>query len=295
MVGICELCKNEGELQLSHFIPSFMGKWHKKTSITGYLRNNLNISLRQQDLHKEYLLCGKCESVLSKWEKAFAEKVFNPYVENTGRTIEYDDWLLKFCVSLSWRTLIHIRKLNPGNDNLCFLDEVGKAKSKMEDFLNGKTECLDGCEQHLLPLDEIDYSSIRSMPTNINRYLLRSFGMDVIGNRKNIFIYTKMPYFILIGVVKSNETRIMKSSRIKMKRGMISPRKYEMPKGIGTYIFEKGRQLEELDKKIPEHQQARIREYLFRNPQIALDSKTFKAFLADLRMFGEDAFKKDDD
>jgi hypothetical protein len=41
MRGICKLCKKEAKLEESHFIPKFIGKWVKKTSITGYLREKI--------------------------------------------------------------------------------------------------------------------------------------------------------------------------------------------------------------------------------------------------------------
>jgi len=38
MKGICKLCGNNDVLKESHFIPKFVGKWIKKTSVTGYIR-----------------------------------------------------------------------------------------------------------------------------------------------------------------------------------------------------------------------------------------------------------------
>ena len=56
MHGICALCKDETNLKESHLIPKFVGKWLKRTSATGYLRDIKNINKRQQDIFKEYLL-----------------------------------------------------------------------------------------------------------------------------------------------------------------------------------------------------------------------------------------------
>ena len=44
MNHICALCHESKELKESHFIPKFVGKWLKKTSATGYLRNVDNIN-----------------------------------------------------------------------------------------------------------------------------------------------------------------------------------------------------------------------------------------------------------
>ncbi len=66
MHGICKLCKQEADLEISHFIPKFIGKWVKKTSITGFLREKNSINKRAQDLAKDYWLCGECEDLLSQ-------------------------------------------------------------------------------------------------------------------------------------------------------------------------------------------------------------------------------------
>jgi hypothetical protein len=292
MIGICELCKRETTLVLSHFIPSFIGKWFKNTSITGYLRESTKITLRQQDLKKEYLLCRECEELFSGWEKLFAEKVFYPYIEDKAIFIEYQDWLIKFCASLTWSSLVYIRKVNSLQEHdKEYISSVNHAKDKLENFLLGKNNYLDECEQHLFPVDEIESTTMPNLPKNINRYLVRTLGMDIIGNRGNIFVYTKLPYFILLGIIKSNEIKKMTSSKIKMNKGVLSPRKYMMPKGMHSYIFAKAAQIIDLDNKIPEHQQQKKEEYLRNNPEKAAASKTIEAFQADLRMFGDKVFK----
>jgi hypothetical protein len=58
---ICELCLKDKELADSHVIPSFIIKWLKKTSITGFVRNPLNGNRRIQDGYKMPLLFFDCE------------------------------------------------------------------------------------------------------------------------------------------------------------------------------------------------------------------------------------------
>ena len=90
----------------SHIIPAFVGKWLKETSAIGFLRSATSPNLRQQDLLTKRLLCADCEGRLSGFERLAAERLFLPYVENRGRVrFEYEEWLLKFAISLSWRCL----------------------------------------------------------------------------------------------------------------------------------------------------------------------------------------------
>ena len=58
-VRTCALCKNKDTLQMSHIIPSFVGKWIKNTSVTGFLRQAISADIRRQDIPKKYLLCKK--------------------------------------------------------------------------------------------------------------------------------------------------------------------------------------------------------------------------------------------
>jgi hypothetical protein len=81
MKGNCRLCEKEDDLKESHFIPKFVGKWIRKTSATGYIRQKYEPHKRSQDIAKEYWLCGDCEQLFSKWEREFANKVFYPFVE----------------------------------------------------------------------------------------------------------------------------------------------------------------------------------------------------------------------
>jgi hypothetical protein len=64
----CYLCKEPARLQRSHIVPSFVGKWLKDTSVTGFLRHEINQSLRQQDIPKQALLCSSCECRFSNFE-----------------------------------------------------------------------------------------------------------------------------------------------------------------------------------------------------------------------------------
>ena len=60
MKGICKLCGKNDDLRESHFIPKFVGKWIKKTSVTGYIREKNEVQKRAQDIAKEHWLCGDC-------------------------------------------------------------------------------------------------------------------------------------------------------------------------------------------------------------------------------------------
>jgi len=114
--GICKLCQNEKELMESHIVPSFAFRWLKKTSATGFLRTVLEANKRVEDGRKQKLLCKECEHIFNKSETQFANKVYYPYVEKeldaAGvaqgiiKEIQYEDWLLRFIISVHWRLIV---------------------------------------------------------------------------------------------------------------------------------------------------------------------------------------------
>src|SRR5262245_14566714 len=102
--GRCRLCHDEAPLQLSHVLPAFVTRWLRETSV-GHIRMVETPNRRVQDGPKAHLLCTKCEQVFSGWEKAFAERIFEPFhASGVGETrVRYQDWALEFATSVSWR------------------------------------------------------------------------------------------------------------------------------------------------------------------------------------------------
>ncbi|WP_025562437.1 hypothetical protein [Psychromonas sp. SP041] len=292
MQGICKLCNKEGTLKESHFIPKFIGKWIKKTSITGFLRENNDIHKRKQDIAKEYWLCGECEGLFSNWERQFANNIFHPFVDDNKSKASYENWMPKFCASISWRTLTYIRSKNPelkGSDEDYKL--LDAAESHLAKYLLGENKYLEHYKQHVFPLEEIESTTQAGLPPNINRYFLRVMAMDIINNSENIYIYTKLPRFIILGVVKSSESQDMRSSQIREKSGKIKPRDYWWPEGFISYIVEKTEEISAKSKAITEKDGKKFEEFILKNPDKAANSKQFEAFIHDYEMFGDDVFR----
>lgn len=295
MKGVCKLCKQEGDLEVSHFIPKFVGKWIKKTSITGYLREHNEVAKRQQDIAKEYWLCGNCEDKLSIWETKFANKVFYPFVDKGECIASYDNWMSKFCASLSWRTLTYIRSKNIENGTYNkdreYIQAIDSAESHLAKYLLGEANNLNQYEQHLYPLEKIESTTANELPPNINRYFLRTMAMDIVGNDKNIFIFTKMPSFVLLGCVKVKELNKIRSSRIALNQGQIRPREYRWPDGFANYMFDQARKISSIYESIPEKHHDKLDKFLIANPEKAVNSKLFEAFRHDYERFGDKALR----
>jgi hypothetical protein len=293
--GICKLCERNAKLKKSHFIPKFIGAWIKSTSITGYIRQANEVHKRAQDIAKEYLLCSDCEILFSGWERNFANKIFYPFVNENESTSNYDEWMSKFCASLTWRTLCYIRSKNERNDNSPeYNHSLEIASEHLKKYLLGFESNLNQYEQHLFPLQPILSSTNTNLPTNINRYLLRTMAMDIIGNSKGIFVYTKLPSFILLGIIKFEDAGKLRASRIALKSGEISPRSYWWPDGFINYITKKAEAVTEAHNRIPPEQKASFEEYIRNNPQKAANSKLIEAFAHDYNRFGNKVFNPQD-
>lgn len=67
ITGQCALCRINKELQLSHIVPSFVGRKMKNTS-PGNIRFTNEPNKITQDIEKHYLLCHECEELFSAKE-----------------------------------------------------------------------------------------------------------------------------------------------------------------------------------------------------------------------------------
>ena len=289
--GICRLCKKNSDLKLSHFIPKFVGKWVKDTSATGYIRLNQSINKRAQDIVKEHWLCECCEQLFSSWEREFANRIFYPFMDEGKSEARYGAWLPKFCASISWRTLTYIRSQNTFRS-----EEVTRALDTAErvlaSYLLGERNTLGKYEQHLFPLEGMTETSARGVPPNLNRYFLRTMQMDLLESDSSSIIYTKMPGFMLMGLTGHKEANRMRSSRVAMGGGQISPRTYYWPTGFAEYMFDKVRGIEATYSSMNQTQKDKITKAVLDNPERFKASRTFKAFQHDLAMFGSSAFSK---
>jgi hypothetical protein len=242
--------------------------------------------LRVQDGLKIKLLCRACEQMFSQWETAFANKIFYPYVSGATAKVSYGDWLLKFCVSVSWRTLKYIESQTSLHHWSDLQKEAAhNALEQWRAFLFGEVDHPGVYEQHLLPLDGIGKISDRDVPNFINRYLMRAVEIDAPHGERSAFIYTKMGRFALFGIIQPTALK-WRGSRVGVKSGVMSPGNYTLPIGLFGYFKERARKHEEFSAAIPDHQADKIEAEIMKNPDRLLASDQWKAMLNDHEMFG---------
>lgn len=286
-LGICAFCGNPATLKESHVLPAFVYRWLRRRG-TGHIRHSENPNRRVQDGLKLELLCGGCEQRFSRFETAFATKVFHPWHSGTHR-ISYENWLLKFCVSVSWRVLNYALAHGRGHD---YTSEqktlLQHADERWRAFLNDEVPHPAEFEQHMLIFDIVEDTTVLDLPSNFNRYMTGAVTLDIVGSDRSVMTFAKLGRFIIFGMIQKGPAK-WEGTKIHVKNGILKPDKFVVPAGLLDLFKEKANFASDALAKMSPAQQAKVDANLMQNLDSFLDSDQFAAFAADARMFGEEA------
>ncbi len=224
---ICKLCQQEKELCDSHIIPSFVFKWLKNSSATGFLRQSKNPNKRVEDGKKSNLLCKDCEAIFNKYETDFSKEIFYPYInyelskegvaQGNIKEFRYDLWLLKFIISVQWRLSNDNswEKLKPNQKK-----KVEEFKIIARDFLLDKRNDTGSNETHLFFLQNLAYANgyfPDNLNVSVNRYLLRAIDGTAFFTGKYIGIYCKLGPIVLITSLIPSRLKETSDSKIHLR------------------------------------------------------------------------------
>ncbi len=281
----CALCAVDyWPKEESHILPSFVYKWQKATSATGFLRYGRQINLRTQDGLKEYFLCESCEDLLGKHESKFAATIFHPYMANDSHVTIYDENILKFGVGLAWRTLAfmnektglkHFRGRHP--------QAVEQALKIWSDYLLGANTDIGKHEIHWLPLGGIVHHTLSDVPDNINRYVRRTTEIDVAVADSGASTYSKCGPIIFIGLIEEHDPSGWKGTKIHQS-GTFGPGTFQVPPTFQGYLFSRCERLKQLEAGMSENQLAKIASSYQKNEKRAEKSDTLNSTLLDIRL-----------
>jgi len=199
-------------------IPKFAVEWLKKTSATGYIRQGVNPNLRKQDIERTRLLCSRCESKFSLWEKRFSEGLFARIAEGDWYNLQYEDWLLPFAISLAWRLVVtttgEARRWNP-----VLAPRVDEAYETWGGFLRGETSDPGPYEHHVLLFNLIADASF-NIPEDFQWYLMRGVDCTLVWSDTRVLTYVKLPAMAFWSAIhpphigRWDNTRILHKGRI---------------------------------------------------------------------------------
>jgi hypothetical protein len=195
LTGKCALCGTENAFQISHIIPKCIIRWLKKTSATGHIINAYD-GKRIQDGAKEILLCPTCEKRFSVVEKYFYENFFIPHQKGV-QSFRYDARLLKFIISVTWRTLQTQRRSSLTQKTS---KEIVNALRSWKRFLLDESTNPELFEHHLLFLENVE-RLYRSYP-DLLWYTRRSVHSGVIEQGERCLVFVKFPGILIVSCVK---------------------------------------------------------------------------------------------
>jgi len=273
----CALCQASRELQVSHIIPRFVGEWLKESSATAFLRGAENSNLRLQDTMKMPLLCSDCENRLSKFEDYFAKQIFFPYQNRGRQKFSYDESLLKFVVSISWRILyIEQQVLDDNAPNL--VPYAKRALKTWKDYMLELRQDEGNYEHHMFFLDFVEKSTAE-IPNDFQWYTLRAIDGCLALGKEIVFAYTKFPGMIFISAIHPPKLEGWVGTRIKRSGGRIAPPQEIAYPGFHGFLIDRANKA--LDSEISNIQEKKIGETIRNNPERLLFSKSFEVFMAE--------------
>ena len=179
--GKCRLCDSVGELVESHFWPRFGYKLYAADQSQG----GVFADLKELKLHGKHftepLFCEKCDNETLSRHETKAAKWCRDLEKSPEAPALYDDWLLPFVTSLSFRTALYGSKSTV--DEATFAPAVRLWRQ----FLLGKRGDVSPFSQHLFIV--------------FDRELGSHDGMCMWPNPKNGFVFTQFGPLWIVGLL----------------------------------------------------------------------------------------------
>lgn len=285
----CALCNADAPLVQSHVIPAFVYRWMKETGATGYIRSADNPNKRTQDGLKIPLLCVECEGLFNQFETPFATNVFYPIEKDVVLRAPYGPWMLKFCVSVSWRVLTYFLRDNadeaaPPETRA----DMSAALGRWSGFLTGKYPHPDRFEQHLMRLSPITEHIEPNMPDSMNRYLMRVSDIYLVGGPGILMTYAKFGAFALFGYVRMDAEPWL-GTKVRVRHGVLEPTTYHVPKELFRFFMQRASVVRDVLDEMSPRQLQKSDSTIEQNEERFLLSKQLNAMLYDEHLFGMDA------
>ncbi len=298
VTGECKLCGHFGELEAGHIIPAFVFRYIRETGLIegGGLRFAEEPNKVVQDGDKRYWFCKACEVKFSKDEKRFNEKIFKPTNEGHQAQLDYGPELLRFCVSLSLRTLLRYQEIDHDETErrpISELDEkdqelITRAEMEWKDYLNGNGRSSEKFIHHICIMGRID-SSTPNMNVGINKYIQRAPHQDILSGKTGVVIYTKIPGIFIFGIIRDDEAWLWNRTQILSSGGTLPGNEtVSLPYWFRAYLNEQAEQYQGMSKLLSERQRERtdqkVHKEAERDPERLRKSPMFQAIEADERL-----------
>ncbi len=142
--GKCHLCVEEKELQDSHVWPKFAYKRFVANLQKGGQFADLHKQTLTNEQYTRYWFCDDCEGILGKTED-YAARLLAKMEQNPKKEHPYDERLLPFITSISWRSL----KLHVPGEHPRAVEGQWEAARIWRRYLLGKPGGIKSYTQHI--------------------------------------------------------------------------------------------------------------------------------------------------
>jgi hypothetical protein len=278
-------------------MPKFVGDWLRETNVTGRLRSNQVPNKLIQDLEWRYMLCTACEGRFSAFEGEVCESIFLPIHKRQQDRFRYGPSFARFAVSVAWRAIVALQR----EGGLGHLNEIPRyveaAEVVWREFLLERRSTPAPHVVHALPMDVPTNLNPEGISPHYSRFVLRT---PAIGSRclnGAGYVVVKMARLIVFGTVASgNERKDWKATQLHVEGGSWGVEEYHVPGWVKGYLelgaAKQGTFVEELSARQKQRTNETIMEAIDDDAEIVAASDVFRAFEADLKLFGESAFQK---
>jgi hypothetical protein len=277
--GICKLCGANAPLIFGHIIPAFVIRWLKKTSATGHFRS-LGTGERVQEGEREYLLCANCEQRLGRFEKQFSEQIFLPYQKHPQpQVFAYEEWLLRFVVSLHWRVLA----LYP-NASSAVAQACAAAAEEWRQYLLEQSPNPGTAEFHIYFVDVVSHSTFE-LPKKFNWYMARSIDASAMyKDHGDAGVYVKLPRIITVSFIKlQNQRDKWQGTKLAARGTLTIPQQVYIPI-FSQLLLERAKLLDAAPPMLTARQKQKIERQAKTQPEMIRNSDSFRVHVADRNM-----------
>jgi hypothetical protein len=289
----CRFCGAVALVRNSHIVPAFVWDWLRETSVSG-MRGSETPNRRIQGGLKIPLLCEACEQRFSAWEREFAKSIFRPMHAPTIRPVRfpYDGtYVLKFCVSVSWRVIEAFRDKGLSHLTAEQKEACEAVATAWKDFLDGRTQHPGAFEQHVIPLDVIESSTGGTLSPFINRYLARAIDISMPAARDHVLTYAKMGRLLLLGfAIPPSHPHEWQGTNVHVRRGPIGDYDMRAPGQLADWMNERANYVASLLRGLSPGQQAKIASVIEQRHDEIMTSEAFRAMAYDVEHSGSAAF-----
>jgi hypothetical protein len=142
--GLCHLCGEEKDLKESHVWSKFAYKKFVANQKKGGQFADLHEQALTNKQYTRYWFCGVCEDILGKTE-TYTSQLLTRMQRNPKDEHPYDERLLRFVTSISWRSL----KFHVPGDHPRAVEGQWEAARIWRRYLLGKPEGIKSYTQHV--------------------------------------------------------------------------------------------------------------------------------------------------